>query len=84
MYRLFHLVFLVWILCGLLHFGFCCDSLSIWYVSYVRTLISPFFYSCLRYTICFSYFVYYVLFYCFLPEVTVRFRDIRACPVTTD
>ena len=35
-------------------FGFCCDSFSIWYVSWYVTLISPF-YFCRRYTICFSY-----------------------------
>ena len=58
----FHPVFFLWVLCCLLGFGFCCDSFSIWYVSwYVRTLISPF-YFCLRYTICFSYCVYYLLF----------------------
>ena len=35
-------------LCWLLGFGFCCDSFSIWYVSwYARTLISPV-YFCLK------------------------------------
>ena len=60
-HRLFHPVIFLWVLCCLLGFGFCCDSGSIWYVSwYVRTQLSPF-YFCLRYTICFSYCVYYLL-----------------------
>ena len=53
---------------------------------YVGTLISPF-YSCLRYTISFSYFVYLILssvLTCFPPEVIFRSRVIGACPATTD
>ena len=30
----FHPVFFLWVLCCLLGFAFCCDSFSIWYVSY--------------------------------------------------
>ena len=68
----FHHVSLSWVPCCLLDFGFCCDSFSIYimihqvyiYTSYIciliGTLISPFL--CLRYTICFSYCVYYLLF----------------------
>ena len=52
--------------------------------TYISTLISPF-YFCLRYTICFSCCVYYLLFlFCFPPEVIFRSRVIGACPVTTD
>ena len=59
----FHPVFLLWVLCCLLGFGFCCDSFRIWlyfdvswYVRWSHLLF------CLRYTICFSYCVYYLLF----------------------
>ena len=31
----FHPVFFLWVLCCLLGFGFCCDSFSIWYVSWL-------------------------------------------------
>ena len=53
----------------------------------IRTLISPFYF--VRYTICFSYFVYSIFFLLFffvssLPEVTLHSRVIVACPVTTD
>ena len=84
-HRLFHSVFFLWVLCCLLGFSFCCDSFSICSVSwYVRTLTSPFNFR-LRYTICFSYCVYYLLFFiCFPSEVIFRSRVIGACPVTTD
>ena len=50
--------------------------------AYVRDVTFLF---CLRYTICFSYCVYYLLFcICFPPEVIFRSRVIGACPVTTD
>ena len=60
----FHPVFFLWVLvCCLLVSA--ATRLAIIYEmyldTYVRTLISPF-YCCLRYTICFSYGVYYLLF----------------------
>ena len=60
---LFHPVFFLRVLCCLL--GFCCDSFSVSYASDTYVCWSVrwwhFFCSCLRYTICFSYFVYRVL-----------------------
>ena len=66
----------VWVLCCLLGFGFCCDSFSIWYVSwYIRAYadLTFLFFVCSeaydlfkRCTICFSYCVYYLLFYVFI------------------
>ena len=60
----FHPVFFLWVLCCLLGFAFCCDSFSIWYVSYTYVRWSHLSYFCLRYTICFSYSVCDIIF-CF-------------------
>ena len=69
----FHPVFFLWVLCCLLGFGYCCDSFRILYdvnTSYVCILIRTYadltFYFCLRYTICFSCCVYYLLFFIYL------------------
>ena len=68
-----HPVFFLWVLCCLLGFGYCCDSFRILYdvnTSYVCILIRTYadltFYFCLRYTICFSCCVYYLLFFIYL------------------
>ena len=74
-HRLCTSVFFLWVLCCLLGFGFCCDLFNILYVSrYILTPIPPL-YFCLRYTICYSYCVYYLLFLlriCFPPMVIFR------------
>ena len=72
-HHLIHPVFFLWVLCCLLGFGYCCDSFRILYdvnTSYVCILIRTYadltFYFCLRYTICFSCCVYYLLFFIYL------------------
>ena len=83
-HRLLHPVFFLWVLCCLLGFGFCWDSLSMWHVSwYVRTYVTLL----LLPEICDLFQLLCVLcsvLICFPPEVIFRSRVIGACPVTTD
>ena len=84
-HRLFHPLFFLWVLCCLLGFGFCCDSFTIWYVSwYVRTPISPLYFLSDVYDLFQLLCVPSSVFICFPPEVIFRSRVIGVRPVTTD
>ena len=61
-HRLFDPDLFLWVLGCFLGFGFCCDNFSMISISPRRCADSPFHF-CLRYTTCFSYCVYYLLFY---------------------
>ena len=93
-HRLFHPVFFLWVLCCLLGFGFCCDSLRMvctskyvfWILIRAYADLTFLFLSEAYACVCFRYMA--CIIFCFLfifpPEVIFRSRVIWACPVTTD